>query len=81
MAYDFSDVSVLIVEDNQPMVDLLKSLLEAYGITDVHSAKDGDAGFELFKKELPDLILSTVFPLRGACATMFPARTNSCLSF
>ncbi|MBL4804362.1 MAG: response regulator [Alphaproteobacteria bacterium] len=58
MAYDFSDVSVLIVEDNQPMVDLLKSLLEAYGITDVHSAKDGDAGFELFKKELPDLILS-----------------------
>lgn len=58
MAYDFSDVSVLIVEDNQPMVDLLKSLLEAYGITKVYTAKDGDEGFELFKKELPDLILS-----------------------
>lgn len=40
------------------MVDLLKSLLEAYGITKIYSAKDGDEGFEIFKKELPDLILS-----------------------
>lgn len=58
MAYDFSQVSVLIVEDNQPMVDLLKSLLEAYGITRIYTAQDGDEGFAIFKKELPDLILS-----------------------
>ncbi len=58
MAYDFSQVSVLIVEDNQPMVDLLASLLEAYGVSKIYSARDGDEGFEVFKKELPDLILS-----------------------
>lgn len=58
MAYDFSQVTVLIVEDNQPMVDLLRSLLEAYGITKIHSAKDGDEGYDLFKQEMPDLILS-----------------------
>jgi two-component system chemotaxis response regulator CheY len=58
MAYDFSQVTVLIVEDNQPMVDLLKSLLEVYGITKIHTAKDGDEGFEIFKREIPDLILS-----------------------
>jgi len=40
------------------MVDLLKSLLEAYGITRIYTAQDGDEGFAIFKKELPDLILS-----------------------
>ena len=58
MAYDFSDVSVLIVEDNQPMVDLLKSLLNTYGFDNVTTAKNGDEGFELFCKESPDLVIT-----------------------
>lgn len=35
MAYDFSDVSVLIVEDNLPMVELIKSLLTTFGIKNI----------------------------------------------
>ena len=58
MAYNFSDVSILIVEDNQPMVDLLKSLLETYGFENVISAKDGDEGFDAFCKASPDLVIT-----------------------
>lgn len=58
MAYDFSDVSVLVVEDNQPMVDLLKSLLNTYGFEDVLTARNGEEGFDLFCKEAPDLVIT-----------------------
>lgn len=58
MAYDFSDVSILIVEDNQPMVDLLRSLLETYGFQKIFSAKDGEEGFKIFCKEAPDLVIT-----------------------
>ncbi len=58
MAYDFSDVSVLVVEDNQPMVDLLKSLLNTYGFERVITARNGDEGFEAFCKESPDLVIT-----------------------
>ena len=58
MAYDFSTVSVLIVEDNQPMVTLLKTLLNTFGIEKIFTAKDGDEGFDVFKKESPDLVIS-----------------------
>lgn len=58
MPYDFSDVSVLIVEDNQPMVDLLKSLLETYGFTKIYTAKDGEEGFEKYCKEAPEIVIA-----------------------
>jgi len=58
MAYNFSNVSVLIVEDNQPMVDLLKSLLQAYGIEKIFTAYDGGEGFDIFRREAPDLVIT-----------------------
>ncbi|MCB1721958.1 MAG: response regulator [Rhodospirillales bacterium] len=58
MAYDFSDVSVLIVEDNLPMVELIKSLLTAFGIKKISSARDGEEGFTLYRKETFDLVIT-----------------------
>lgn len=58
MAYDFSDVSVLIVEDNQPMVDLLKSLLNTFGIRHVSSARNGEEGFDLYRQSAFDLVIT-----------------------
>lgn len=58
MAYNFSKVSILVVEDNQPMVDLLKSLLETFGIKRIMTAKDGEEGFKIFQRESPDLVIT-----------------------
>ena len=40
------------------MMDLLKSLLNTFGIDNVMSARDGDEGFKIFCKEAPDLIIT-----------------------
>jgi len=58
MAYEFRSVSVLVVEDNQPMLDLIKSLLNTYGFEDTYSARDGEEAFEVFCKESPDLVIT-----------------------
>lgn len=58
MAYDFEKVSVLVVEDNQPMQELLKSLLNAYGFKNVLSAKNGDDGFQMFVSHNPELVIT-----------------------
>ncbi len=58
MTYQFQNISVLIVEDNQPMLDLAKSLLLTFGVGVVHSAKHGEEGFSLFCKENPDVVVA-----------------------
>lgn len=58
MGYQFEDVKVLLVEDNQPMLDLAKSLLESFGIGKVITAKDGDKGFSMFCMEKPDIVVT-----------------------
>lgn len=58
MPYDFEKVSVLIVEDNAPMLGLLKSLLGVYGFQHILTAKDGNEGFRVFCNEKPDLVIT-----------------------
>ncbi len=58
MAYDFSQLKVLIVEDNQPVCDLIKSLLLIFGVGDVLTAKNGREGFDKFILHNPDLVLA-----------------------
>jgi DNA-binding response OmpR family regulator len=58
MAYDFSEIKVLIVEDNMPMAELLKSLLFAFGIGEVWLARNGREGFDLYNAHNPHLILT-----------------------
>jgi DNA-binding response OmpR family regulator len=58
MAYNFSDISVLIVEDNMPMTELIKSLLGVYGFTNLITAGNGEEGFEVFRRSSPDLVIT-----------------------
>lgn len=58
MAYDFKNIKVLVVEDNQPMSDMVQSLLQAFGINDVHSAKNGEQGYSAYIKHNPDIIIA-----------------------
>lgn len=57
MAYDFSKIKVLIVEDNQPMVELVRSILDTFGVKNVISASNGEIGFTKYRQENPDLML------------------------
>jgi len=58
MGYKFGKVSVLLVEDNQPMLELAKSLLLSFGIETVHTARNGEEGFRTYCKENPDIVVA-----------------------
>jgi CheY-like chemotaxis protein len=54
----FEHLKVLIVEDNQHMRALLRSLLNAIGIRDIAEAGHGAAALDLLRERRCDLILS-----------------------
>lgn len=58
MPYSFDNISVLIVEDNQPMAAMAKSILETFGIVNITVAKHGEEGFSSFCKTNPDIVLA-----------------------
>ena len=58
MAYQFHNISVLIVEDNLPMMELTRSLLEAFGIKRVDCAADGEEGFRKFCLTNHDIVIA-----------------------
>ncbi len=58
MSYQFGKVTVLVVEDNLPMLDVVKSLLLTFGVGTVLGAKNGEEGFDLTKKHNPDMIIA-----------------------
>lgn len=57
MSYEFHQVTVLVVEDNQPMLDLTKTILLSFGVGTVLTARDGEKGFQVYKDNNPDLII------------------------
>lgn len=71
MGYDFKTVTVLVVEDNQPMLELIRGLLLSFGIGRVLIAKDGTEGFREFVKYKPDLVITDWFmhPMDGIAMT------------
>ncbi|HXC56856.1 MAG TPA: response regulator [Rhizomicrobium sp.] len=54
----FDHLKALVVEDNQHMRILLRSLLNALGITNVLEATNGEDAFVLLRDKQPDLVLS-----------------------
>lgn len=74
----FEHLKALVVEDNQHMRTLLRSLLNALGITQVLEANDGEEAFSLLRDKQPDLILSdlSMTPMDGI-AFVREVRTSS----
>ena len=54
----FENLKVLVVEDNQHMRALLRSLLNSLGIREVHEAHHGGGALELLRERKCDLILT-----------------------
>jgi CheY-like chemotaxis protein len=71
MGFKFEKLSMLVVEDTQPMQKLLVSVLEALGIRNVTTAPNGQDGFRLFCQQNHDIILSDwqMMPMDGITLT------------
>ena len=40
------------------MLKLVRSILETFGVSRIHTAKDGEKGFEVFCQENPDIVIT-----------------------
>lgn len=58
MTYDFSKISVLVLDDNKFMRDLIKGILQTFGIKRIFTCDDGAVGFKIFCEESPDLVIT-----------------------
>ncbi len=58
MGFKFEKLSMLVVEDTQPMQKLLISVLEALGIKNIQSCANGQDGLRAFHRSNHDIILS-----------------------
>lgn len=56
--YKLGAIKLLIVEDNEPMMRLVKSIMESFGCDDIHTTLDGESGFEESCRIAPDLIIA-----------------------
>ena len=54
----FDNLKVLIVEDNQHMRSLLRSLLNSVGIRDIVEASNGGTALDVLREKKCDLVLS-----------------------
>lgn len=57
MSYDFSKLSILIVEDNQPMANITRDILHAFGVKTVDTAENGETGFKRFREKTYDILI------------------------
>ncbi len=58
VTYQFNRITVLIVEDNQLMLDITKSLLLTFGVGHVIGAQNGEIGFKRFCEYNPDIVIA-----------------------
>lgn len=55
---DFKNLHIMIIEDTQPMYELLLDVLEGLGVGKTTLAKDGEEGFRLFCLRKPDIVIT-----------------------
>lgn len=58
MSEKLQKLTILVVDDNRPLVEMTKSLLTRFGVGTVLTAFDGQAGFEAFCEHRPDIVIS-----------------------
>jgi two-component system chemotaxis response regulator CheY len=56
MAYDFSTLRILIIEDNQPLALITRDILETFGIKNIELAYNGTEGYNKFCKNNFDIL-------------------------
>lgn len=58
MTLNFKKLSILVVEDTEAMRHLIVSVLDALGIGKVYWASNGREGFDAFRRNKPDIVLT-----------------------
>jgi CheY-like chemotaxis protein len=60
-------LTALIVDDNDHMRELLRTMLVSYGVVDIFEARDGKSGFEAVRSIKPDFVLTDydMTPMNG----------------
>lgn len=58
MPYRFEKLSVLVVEDSPPMLEVVVNALKLLGVGRVHQARNGEDGYQVFTKERPDIVIT-----------------------
>ena len=79
MGFKFDKLSMLVVEDTQPMQKLLVSVLEALGIKQVETATNGEAAYRAFVQRNHDIVLSdwAMEPIDGIELTRMIRKSTS----
>ncbi len=62
--YDLSNLDVLIVDQNQHMLSILRTVLHELGLVMLRDTHDPDQAFQMFKEHQSDLIVSDWVPGR-----------------
>ena len=57
MAYKFQNITVLIVDSQPAIVDLIRGVLQMFGVKKIITRTDGKTGLSAFEKEVPDLMI------------------------
>jgi two-component system, chemotaxis family, chemotaxis protein CheY len=57
MAYNFSKLKILVVEENQPMTQIICALLKGFGIAHIDVATTSEIALRKFQQEKHDLLL------------------------
>ncbi len=58
MSYDLSGISILIVEDFEPVASLLQSVLKNLGCVYLYHAKNGEEGLRFYLEYKPDIVIT-----------------------
>lgn len=58
MGFRFDRLSVLVVEDTEPMRKLIRAVLNTLGVGTIYTAADGDVGYQRFCEEKPDIVIA-----------------------
>lgn len=57
MAYKFREITVLIVDSQPAIVELIKDVMQAFGVQRVITRTDGKSGLRAFETEAPDIMI------------------------
>ena len=55
--YDLENLKIMIVEDNQPILDILRSVLKSFGVRHTYGVRNGNSAYKLLKEIDLDLVI------------------------
>ena len=58
MPIKFENLSVLVVEDSPPMLELVTGILKVMGVKKIGVAANGEEGWKRFQKDRPDVVIT-----------------------